>query len=155
MFSENLLHYVTTMVCIAVKGVPVIGVIYQPFNKELGKRAFVLILCNQVCHSLIEHLVLVHSILARRILTKSTVRMKFVSAMNSCLLYNHSVELMQIILTLASCGLLFTWNCFMTIHLVWIQMSQMLIIGGSELACMDLRLVPVISSTNHHHTALP
>jgi len=34
-YTENLLHYVTTMVCVAVRGVPTIGVIYQPFNNEL------------------------------------------------------------------------------------------------------------------------
>lgn len=34
-YSENLLHYVTTMVCVAVKGVPTIGVIYRPFGNEL------------------------------------------------------------------------------------------------------------------------
>jgi inositol monophosphatase 3 len=32
-YTENLLHYVTTMVCVAVNGQPTIGVIYQPFNK--------------------------------------------------------------------------------------------------------------------------
>ncbi|CAG0881374.1 unnamed protein product [Darwinula stevensoni] len=33
-YSENLLQYVTTMVCIAVNGIPVIGVIHRPFQKE-------------------------------------------------------------------------------------------------------------------------
>ena len=39
-YTESLLHFVTTMVCVAVKGVPTLGIIHKPFEGEGGKTAW-------------------------------------------------------------------------------------------------------------------
>jgi len=39
--AENRLRYVTTMVCVAVKGVPTIGIIYRPFACKIGIYVFI------------------------------------------------------------------------------------------------------------------
>ena len=39
-YTENLLHFVTTMVCVAVKGRPVLGIIHKPFNGTITAWAW-------------------------------------------------------------------------------------------------------------------
>ncbi|XP_006624339.1 putative inositol monophosphatase 3 [Apis dorsata] len=62
-FTENLLQYVTTMVCIAVKGKPIIGVIYKPFETKQNSSLF----WSWTNHAISKNLQILHKLEDERI----------------------------------------------------------------------------------------